>query len=141
MILTRFTSTDYGTFGKLYVGDKSFYTVEKPWQNNTPFTSCVPSGEYKLVPHGHYKNDGNVLCLVNEEMRVTHQKQANSSRYACLIHTANFEKDVVGCIGLGDKYLGHMVTNSRKSIKEFYALCDPQEEHTLIIEWGDINLT
>ena len=57
MILTRFTSTDHGTFGKLYVGDKTFFTVEKPWLNNTPFKSCIPSGEYKLIPHGVYGND------------------------------------------------------------------------------------
>lgn len=139
MILTRFTSTDYGCFGKLYVGDKTFYTVEKPWQNNTQKISCVPSGEYILTPHNSLKY-GNVLCLISDEMKITHFEEPDSKRFACLIHTANYEIDVLGCIGLGDKYLGHMVTNSKKSIKEFYELVDPQKEHKLIIEWGDIDI-
>jgi len=135
MILTRFISTDYGTFGKLTIGDKTFYTVEKPWQNNTPEISCVPAGKYTLEPHNSLKY-GNVLCMVNDS-GVTHFKEPDSKRFACLIHVANYEKDVLGCIGLGEKYLGHMVTSSKKSIKEFYELVDPQETHTLTIEWGE----
>lgn len=135
MILTRFISTDYGTFGKLIVGDKTFYTVEKPWQNNAKEISCVPNGEYTLEPHDSFKY-GHVLCMVNDS-GVTHFKESNSKRFACLIHVANYEKDVLGCIGLGDRYLGHMVTNSKKSIKEFYNLVDPQTTHTLTIKWGE----
>jgi hypothetical protein len=134
MILTRFISTDYGTFGKLYVGDKSFYTVEKPWANNTPYESCIPSGEYTLEPHNSLKY-GDALFIVGNG--VEYQDSDTAKRFACLIHVANYEADVVGCIGLGDKYLGHMVTNSKKAIKEFYELCDPQKEHKLIIEWGE----
>lgn len=134
--LKRFTSTDYGTFGVLTVDDKIFYTVEKPWQNNTPEISCVPDGEYTLTPHNSHKY-GNVLCLINEDKGITHFDSPASKRFACLIHTANYEKDVLGCIGLGDKYLGHMVTNSKKSIKEFYDIIDPQKEHKLIIEWSE----
>lgn len=140
MILTRFISTDYGTFGKLIVKDKVFYTVEKPWKNNEPFNSCVPAGDYKLIPHGEYGKDGNVLCLVNEDMHITHHKESDSKRYACLIHTANYERDVVGCIGLGSDYLGDMVANSRKSIKAFYDIVDPQKEHQLTIKWDEVFL-
>ena len=139
MIITlkRFISTDKGTFGVLTVGDKKFFTVEKPWVNNTQEISCIPSGEYKLIPHGEYGKDGDVLCLINDEMGITHFENNNSKRFACLIHTANYERDVVGCIGLGEKYLGNMVTSSRNSIKEFYELVDPKEIHELIIEWGE----
>ena len=136
MILTRFISTDYGTFGKLAVGDKTFYTVEKPWQNNAPEISCVPDGNYTLTPHNS-KKYGNVLCMINEDIGVTHFKEPNSKRFACLIHVANYEKDVLGCIGLGEKYLGHMITSSKKSIKEFYELVNPQEQHNLQVKWGE----
>ena len=70
-------------------------------------------------------------------MGITHYENPTSKRFACLIHTANYAKDVIGCIGLGEKYLGHMVTNSRKSIRQFYNLVDPTETHTLTIEWGE----
>lgn len=132
--LKRFTSTDYGTFGVLSVEDKTFYTVEKPWQNNTQEISCIPSGEYLLKPHNSNKY-GNVLCMIGNG--VEHFDSPTAKRFACLIHTANYERDVIGCIGLGDEYLGHMVVNSKKSIKEFYDLVDPQEAHNLIIEWEE----
>jgi len=132
--LKRFVSTDYGTFGAMTVGEKKFYTVEKPWQNNTPYSSCIPSGEYTLEPHKSLKY-GNALFMVGNG--VEYQDSSTAKRFACLIHVANYEVDVVGCIGLGDKYLGHMVANSKKSIKEFYDLVDPTEPHKLIITWDE----
>lgn len=137
ILLKRFISTDYGTFGVLTFDGKSYFTVEKPWVNNTSEVSCVPSGEYTLTPHGEYGKDGDVLCLINDEKHITHFENATSKRFACLIHTANYERDVIGCIGLGEKYTGDMVTNSRRSIKEFYELVDPKEVHQLTIEWGE----
>ena len=136
IILNRFRSTSEGTFGVLTVAGEKFYSVEKPWENNIPEISCVPSGEYSLIPHDSNKY-GMVLCLVNKEKKVTHFKESDSKRYACLIHVANYERDVIGCIGLGDKRLGYMVTNSRKSIDKFYKLVNPNETHTLAINWEE----
>lgn len=138
IILKRFISTDKGTFGILTVDGRSFYTVEKPWVNNTPEISCIPSGEYTLTPHASTKY-GNVLCMINEKKKITHFKGHDSKRFACLIHTANYEHDVIGCIGLGETYLGHMVTNSKKSIAKFYNLVNPKESHNLIITWEERN--
>ena len=135
MILKRFTSTDLGTFGVLSVDNHQFYTVEKPWVNNTPEISCIPDGEYRLEPHSSAKY-GNVLCMVNDE-GVTHYKEPHSKRYACLIHVANYEKDVIGCIGLGDAYFENMVSNSRKAIQRFYNIVNPKEAHNLTILWAE----
>jgi hypothetical protein len=134
--LKRFISTDKGTFGVLTFGDKKFFTVEKPWVNNIPFTSCIPSGSYTLEPYTSekYKNH---LCMINDDKNITASEEPESSRYACLIHVANYEEDVVGCIGLGKKYLGHMVTSSKDSIREFYEAVDPNETHSLIITWDE----
>lgn len=134
MLLRVFRSDEVGRFGTLEIDNHVFFTVEKPWKDNTPFKSCVPTGEYALVPHGEYGKDGDVLALVGET--VSHYEDPNFKRYACLIHTANYPKDVVGCIGLGDGYnpaLG-MVTNSRKSISKFYDIVSPYETHNLTIE-------
>jgi hypothetical protein len=133
--LTRFKSTSDGTFGVMKVNGKKYYTVEQPWNNNEPFKSCVPSGEYTLSPHESGKY-GDVLCMVNND-GVTHFKEANTKRYACLIHVANYAKDVEGCIGLGVGYNTNMVTSSRKAISEFYDMISPNESHSLIIEWGE----
>ena len=135
MILRRFRSDSKGTFGTLELDGQVFFTVERPWENNLPFVSCIPEGDYSLIP---YKSDkyGNVLVMVNNELGITHYKEPHSNRYACLIHTANYPHDVEGCIGLGDNYIEekNMVTNSRQSIIDFYNIVSPEETHELIIE-------
>jgi len=138
MMLRRFRSDSVGSFGTLEIDDHVFFTVEKPWKNNEPFKSCVGEGKYSLIPHKSNKY-GNVLCMVSEELGVTHHKEPDSIRYACLIHTANYPHDVEGCIGLGDNYnqAANMVTNSRQSIIDFYDIVSPHEIHELTIENAD----
>ena len=134
--LKRFMSTDNGTFGVLEYNCTKFYTVEKPWNMNLPYASCVPSGKYFLVPHKSNKY-GDTLCLVNNDTGVTHFEQADSKRFACLIHVANYASDVEGCIGLGDRKVDNMVTNSRQSIIDFYNDVDPNEYHNITITWEE----
>ena len=135
MILRRFRSDEDGTFGTLEVDNHVFFTVERPWKDNKPFVSCIPEGDYILVPHQSNKY-GHVLAMINHQIGVTHQKEPDSTRYACLIHTANYPKDVEGCIGLGDNYIAdkNMVTNSRQSIIDFYNIVSPEQVHQLKIE-------
>jgi hypothetical protein len=137
MILRRFRSDEDGTFGTLELDGKVFFTVEKPWLGNKPFESCIPEGDYKLIPHGKYGKDGEVLAIIGDT--VSHYQDTEYKRYTCLIHTANYPKDVVGCIGLGSDYVADksMVTSSRKSIADFYDIIDPNKEHQLKIENAD----
>lgn len=135
MILERISQDEEGTFGILTVDDfHRFYTVERPWLDNQQFVSCVPPGEYKLVPHRSHKY-GDVLALVNEDMNITHwEDEGENNRYAILIHVANYPKDVQGCIGLGTEMGDKMVLHSKKAIKRFYKLVDPTKlTHTLRI--------
>src|SRR5690606_12463494 len=78
-------------------------TLEDPWNNNAPFNSCVPSGQYTLVPHSTDAHP-NTWALVNPDLNIYHypspdKKQAD--RFACLIHSGNWEDDVEGCILVG----------------------------------------
>ena len=138
MILRRFRQDEKGSFGTLEVDGTVFFTVEKPWKDNKPFESCIPEGDYSLVPH---KSDKYGLCLaiVNNDIGVTHYKEPDSVRYACLIHVANFPSDVLGCVGLGDNYIDdlNMVTNSKQAIKDFYDIVSPEEIHPFTIENAD----
>ena len=135
MILRRFRSDDEGTFGTLELDGQVFFTVEKPWADNKPFKSCIPEGDYMLIPHKSDKY-GHVLVLINHKLGVTQYKEPDSTRYACLIHAANYPKDVEGCIGLGDNYIPeqNMITNSRQSIIDFYNAVSPEQIHQLKIE-------
>lgn len=133
LILRRFISDEHGTFGTLMVENQLFFSVEKPWENNEPFNSCIPTGKYTLIPAKSSKY-GHCLAVINDT-DITRYQESHSKRYAVLIHAANWERDVLGCIGLGDNYIPskHMVTNSRQSIIDFYNLVDPNQEHNLEI--------
>ncbi len=134
--LIRYQSTSAGTFAKMVVGSETFYTVEKPWLNNKPFESCLPAGNYKLVPHKSPRY-GNVFCIVNEDTGVTVHKEAWSKRYACLFHVANYARDVLGCVGVGKRHYNNMVTKSKESLDKLYEIAPLSETHNLKIIWGE----
>jgi hypothetical protein len=91
---------DNCTIGKIYYQDSLVvYTVEKPWKSNEPFKSCIPPGLYKIVRH-HSEKYPNTFALVNHNLGIGHNK-GDSLRYSCLLHIANFEHEVEGCIGPG----------------------------------------
>jgi len=104
MLIDRFVSCpEQGTFGRLHILGHTFYTVEKPWADNAPFKSCVPEGDYALVPFvsGRF---GNTFALHNPELNVYSHKdyiRNNDDRWACLIHSANLMTEVLGCIAPG----------------------------------------
>jgi len=136
VILRRFRSDSVGTFGTIEVGGNVFFTAEKPWKDNEPFKSCIPEGEYSLVPHNS-KKYGDVLAIVGGT--VSHYKDEDFERYACLLHVGNYPSDVVGCVCLGDNYnqAANMIMNSKQSIIDFYNIVSPHEIHELTIENAD----
>jgi hypothetical protein len=88
------------TIGVLfYQGSKVCNTVEKPWNSNKPFKSCIPAGKYKIYRH-HSEKYPNTFALVNHDLGIG-QHKGDSLRYGCLIHVANFPDEVEGCIGPG----------------------------------------
>jgi len=65
-------------------------TVEDDWRDNAPRISCIPSGLY-LLQRTIYEKHG------YETFEVT----GVSGRDRILIHKANTEEDLAGCIGIG----------------------------------------
>ena len=51
LTLTRETSGDQGTFGRLQAPGLWLECVEPPWRDNTRNRSCIPRGRYELRPH------------------------------------------------------------------------------------------
>jgi len=137
MILTRYGSIpDIGTFGVLQIGVRKFYTVERPWNNNIPFTSCVPSGAYSLVEFDSPKY-GLTYAMVGDTVS---KYQSDLARYACLLHAANWPHQVEGCIGIGEKLMyisGKLgVTNSKNSMKTLLKLMKEADDYTLTIQYA-----
>lgn len=142
-------SGDFGTFGKLDVRLNlqhpkasagvllgEFYTVEQPWTENTPFKSCIPAGEYFLVPYVSPKYNLTYMIIGGQ----VGPDIGNDTilREDCLIHVANYPRNVQGCIGVGKEYTTTpepMVTNSRDSIEALKELAPVSEIHRLSIRW------
>jgi len=132
--LQRFALTPYGSYGLVTVPELKFqcYSVEQPWALNKPFKSCVPFGEYELIPHAGAPRKGHWV-MINEDLNV-YDNQADipalpkdRGRFKCLFgDIANAPSDVQGCVGLGDG-LGYTkkqwsVMNSGRTKAEFDAL-------------------
>jgi Family of unknown function (DUF5675) len=89
--LAREASSNNGTLGEILNPDGSHlcYTCERPWLDNTPDTSCIPTGTYSCVPHDSAAHP-NVWELQNVP-----------DRSGILIHNGNTENDSEGCIIVG----------------------------------------
>lgn len=93
-----------GVIGELYYKDEFLcYTMEREWNNNQPFISCVPNGKYNLVKFDSVKY-GWTYALNSP----CHNVYANcddiknkTDRYACLFHSANTRDQLQGCIAPG----------------------------------------
>ena len=90
----RVRQTPFGTFGELVIADDVVAkTVELPWKDNHPGTSCVPAGRYWTVREYSpaFKRDLFELKGVPD-------------RSECKIHPANVPHELKGCIALGEDY-------------------------------------
>ena len=96
--------TSLGTFGEWYSdeGELICISMEKPWVDNIPYDSCVPEGEYGIQEYSSPKF-GNTYCIVNHYLEVGMYEgdAGEDTRYAILIHPANWVAQLNGCIAPG----------------------------------------
>ena len=116
--LKRFAYHPKGTLGVIDYSGERFYTIERPWLDNTVRISCIPEGVY------------NMGWRESPKFGETWQVQDVQNRTYILIHTANYAKEVQGCIGLGMGLMGDRVavSSSRKAVAKF-------EELTRDVDW------
>jgi hypothetical protein len=136
ILLERFGYTPLGTFGRLIYGDKRYFTVERPWENNRRFVSCIPEGRYKVIWHNSPKF-GRTLAVIGGTVSL-HQNE-KFERYAILFHAANTMDDLNGCIGVG-RSLGYVnnkwaITSSADAIKEFLSIGIKDNEDLIIKQY------
>jgi hypothetical protein len=133
--LMRDTKTKYETLGWLTIGSKKWPTIERVWtpSENSPAgkrsASCVPLGDYKLVPHSGDKFS-RVWALVNTTLDIYHwpweipKTKEPFARSVCLLHPANYAVELEGCVAPGlkriyDQMSGRWyVRSSRDAINE-----------------------
>jgi hypothetical protein len=147
MVLERFLDhEDLGVFGKLFINGKfQCYTVEQPWNDNKPYKSCVPVGEYELIEYRSPKYS-DTYALENPDLHVyAKQEDAHDKdRFACLLHSANWSHQLQGCIAFGqelswgnhkDKDPALMVTNSRYTTGTVLRVIKNLHIDSLVIRW------
>jgi hypothetical protein len=91
---------DGGMLSRWRLGTWECWGMECPWQNNEPFKSCIPTGNYRLEPHDgdKYKE---TLAFVSEGLGVSHWPDPEYPRYACVIHRARNHRNLTGCLAPG----------------------------------------
>lgn len=103
------------SLGVLRVGELKLQTIERPWipssnggHGGEPFKSCVPPGLYKLERWTRPSGE-KVFIMTNPQLdiygleRDIPESRRGIARDLCLIHTANYVHDVLGCVGPGLK--------------------------------------
>lgn len=150
-VLERYSYAPTETEGLWTIGPHELNTLERPWipgpdLGGLPFKSCVPDGQYRLVPYAR-RNGDECFKLINEELGVfateSDMRASGSGRYDILAHSANFVHQLVGCIapGLARTLMTNNTTNSmertvgssREAIRLMLGLLSPREEHVVVI--------
>lgn len=134
--LQRFAYTPNGTFGRLVVEGKEFYTVERPWKDNQSNVSCIPEGTYSLRMRDSGVVTRSTGGAYSRGWEVTNVK----GRSFIMIHPGNTVDDLQGCIAPG-KQLGVVngkwaVASSRPAFDELMKLLAGQDEWNLTIDFS-----
>ncbi|HEY2068249.1 MAG TPA: DUF5675 family protein [Rhizomicrobium sp.] len=101
-------SNDEGTFGVLYLDDTLLaafaVTCEQPWKNNAPGHSCIPAGQYDLLPYNSPKH-GETVVFHNPALGIYGTPDripaGCKGRSLCEIHPANWPRQLEGCVAVG----------------------------------------
>lgn len=85
-VMSRFDSSEAGTFSKLICKEFSCYMTERPWKDNKSNESCIPAGLYLCKWHRSPKFG---WCYEVTKVR---------GRGNILIHTGNYYWHSYGCL-------------------------------------------
>ena len=121
--LDRFCYHPNGTLGVIDLEGERFWSIERPWLDNAPNISCIPTGTYGLG------------WRVSPRFGETWHVKDVPDRTHILIHVANYSKDVQGCIGLGTSLMGDTiaVASSKNAVKRFEELTEGLDWQLVIV--------
>tara|TARA_R110000851_G_scaffold75649_3_gene166721 strand:+ start:10945 stop:11349 length:405 start_codon:yes stop_codon:yes gene_type:complete len=130
-VLIRLIENKKQTLGRLFVFDGldvdfECCTLELPYKANTRNVSCIPTGEYNVLPRTS-KKFGDHYEIKDVQLRKF-----------ILIHPANYYTQLRGCIAVGHDFYDingdgeHDLTYSRRTIKRLLAVA-PEGLELIII--------
>lgn len=91
LVLTRYYSP-FGTHGVLSMLNIELKTIERPWDGNKRFISCIPEGIYNCHKH------------ISKRHGCTFEIGDVPDRDYILFHKGNSSNDVKGCIAIGKSW-------------------------------------
>ena len=127
LTIIRLEMTEIVTRGVMLVdGSCKFVTLELPWRNNERNISCIPSGNYGLVPHSGAK--------YKDTFRV--ESVPDRGDIICP-HIGNAASDTQGCVLLGMQFsdfgIAPAVSYSSRAMGNFRLLTAREDELSLEI--------
>ncbi len=133
-----------GTFGKMALDGGDFCsTCEQPWDNNLPLVSCIPAGDYRLLPYDSPVH-GKTVVFHNPALGVYGLPNAipkgKTGRSLCEIHEGNWPRDIKGCIAVGRAIEniapnGRGVTDSRNTLGQLRTRWGDRSNLVATISW------
>lgn len=122
-----------GKFSLLEAGDVSLWIMEREWNGNRRNVSCVPRGNYKLVPH-HGTKYPNTWALKGLTVAGGDVPDRSKARFACVIHSAKHPTDLEGCLAPAEAISSHgQAINSRQATDSLLGILESAETHDLIL--------
>ena len=118
IVLSRWAHSPSATMGIIKLEDEIFWSLERPWLNNAPNVSCIPQGIYDLSWRESPRFGW--TWLLEDVPNRTH----------ILILSANWSRQLQGCIALGTGLMGNefAVSNSRDAVERFEELTADRDE-------------
>ena len=123
-----------GAFGAMLIDGVPFaVTCEQPWNDNLADHSCIPVGDYSLLPYESPAHGPTVL-FHNPALGVYGTPAmipaGETGRSLCEIHSANWPSELKGCVAVGKAVAnigakGKGVTSSKATLAALRA------------RWGD----
>lgn len=113
-------------------------TVERPWADNEPYVSCIPSGAYTM----RKRPSPVVLRTSGGDFEEGWEVTDVPGRTYIMVHPGNWSTSVEGCIAVGESYdetmRQAMVKHSRRAFRKFMAALDGEDECLLLISQNSL---
>lgn len=118
-LILRRGYTPRGVFGQLETLQRSYLTLERPWEGNKAFVSCIPEGVYTL----RKRRSGVVEDTTDGEYLEGWEVTNVPGRTYIMIHPANTMDQLEGCIapGLGTGVLPDRNQDPQWAVLNSYA--------------------
>jgi hypothetical protein len=109
IIRDKSLSSNVGEYARMLLdGARICFTCEQPWNNNIANASCIPEGDYQLLPYNSPAH-GHTFVFHNPDLNIygTPDMVPNgvAGRSLCEIHSANWPFQLRGCVAVGQRIM------------------------------------